>query len=78
MEPLPDPESTGGPFPFTAQDWEQTPPAVQAYVHTLHDELHHLRDEMRHIHERVETLEARVQQNSTTSSRPPSPETCVW
>ena len=39
MEPLTEPKSTAGPFPFVLQDWEQTPPAVQAYVHTLHDEL---------------------------------------
>jgi len=53
------------PFPFTPQDWEQTPPAVQAYLHTVHDTLDQLQ-------ERVETLEARLKQNSTTSSRPPS------
>src|SRR5262249_24743082 len=56
---------TGWPFPFTPQDWEQTPPAVQAYVRTLRDEVAQLQD-------RVETLETRLQQNSTTSSRPPS------
>jgi len=52
-------------FPFTPQDWEHTPTAVQAYVHTLHDELTQLRA-------RAEALEARLAQNSTTSSRPPS------
>jgi transposase len=52
-------------FPFTPQDWEHTPTTVQAYVHTLHDELTQLRT-------RVEALEARLQQNSTTSHRPPS------
>jgi transposase len=65
MEPLPEPTSTVWPFPFTEQDWEQTPPAVQAYLHTL-------RAEMGQLQERVESLEARVNQNSTTSSRPPS------
>ena len=65
MEPLPEPNSTSWPFPFTAQDWQQTPPAVQAYLHTL-------RDEMGQLQERVERLEARLPQNSTTSSRPPS------
>jgi transposase len=53
------------PFPFTPQDWEQTPPAVQAYLHTVHDALAQLQ-------ERVDTLEAQLKQNSTTSSRPPS------
>jgi transposase len=53
------------PFPFVQQDWEHTPTAVQAYVHTLHNELTQLR-------ERVEALEARLTQDSTTSHRPPA------
>jgi transposase len=65
MEPLPEPNSPHWPLPFTAQDWQQTPPTVQANLHTL-------RDEMDQLQERVERLEARLQLNSTTSSRPPS------
>ena len=65
MEPWSEPTNTVWPFPFTPQDWEQTPLAVQAYVRTLRDEVAQLQD-------RVETLEARLTQNSTTSSRPPS------
>src|SRR5256714_3409992 len=65
MESLSEPHNTAWPFPFTAQDWAQTPLAVQAYVRTL-------RDEVEQLHNRVETLEARLTQNSTTSSRPPS------
>jgi transposase len=65
MEPLSDPQRTVWPFPFTQQDWEQTPSAVQAYLRSMHDALQQLKD-------RVESLEARLQQNSTTSSRPPS------
>src|SRR5919199_6039823 len=65
MEALADPTNPRWPFPFTPQDWAQTPLAVQAYVHTL-------RDEVKQLHDGVETLEARLQQNSTTSSRPPS------
>ena len=65
MEPLPELTNTGWPFPFTPQDWEHTPSAVQAYLHTMHDELGQLQA-------RVETLEARLTQNSTTSHRPPS------
>src|SRR5262245_42200901 len=64
-ELLMEPMGTAWPFPFGPQDWEHTPTAVQAYVHTLQDELTQLR-------ERVETLEARLTQNSTTSQRPPS------
>jgi transposase len=65
MEPQLDANGIAWSLPFTEQDWEQTPPAVQAYLHTL-------RDEMRQLQERVESLEARLNQNSTTSSRPPS------
>jgi transposase len=65
MEPLSDPTNAVWSFPFTPQDWEQTPLAVQAYVRTL-------RDEVAQLQNRVETLETRLQQNSTTSSRPPS------
>jgi transposase len=65
MELQSEPHNTVCPFPFTPQDWEQTPRAVQAYVHTLRDEVAQLQD-------RVETLQARLTQNSTTSSRPPS------
>src|SRR5262245_36399721 len=65
MEPPSVPTNTLWPFPFTPQDWEQTPPAVQAYLRTMHDELGQLQD-------RVETLEVRLRQNSTTSHRPPS------
>jgi transposase len=65
MESIPEPLKTAWPFPFMPQDWEQTPPAVQAYVSTLHHELTQLR-------ERVEALEARLKENSTSSHRPPS------
>jgi len=65
MEPRSEPTNTVWSLPFTPQDWAQTPLAVQAYVHTLQDQLTQLQD-------RVGTLETRLQQNSTTSSRPPS------
>lgn len=65
MEPPPEAHSSVWSFPFPENDWEQTPPAVQAYVHTL-------RDEMEQLQERVENLEAQLKHNSTTSSRPPS------
>jgi transposase len=65
MESLSEPADTLWSLPFPPQDWAQTPRAVQAYVRTLCDEVAQL-------HDRVETLEARLQQNSTTSSRPPS------
>ena len=65
MEPLSESANPGWPFPFTPQEWEQTPPAVQAYLHTVHEAL-------RQLQERVASLEARLTQHSTTASRPPS------
>jgi transposase len=65
MKLLPEPDNPCGSLPFTEQDWEQTPLAVQVYLHTLHHE-------MGHLQERVKRLEARLNQDSTTSSRPPS------
>jgi hypothetical protein len=50
MEPRTKPANTVWPFPFTPQDWEQTPPAVQAYLCTV-------RDELAQLHDRVESLE---------------------
>jgi transposase len=65
MEPRSEIPNTVWPFPFTPQDWEQTPPAVQAYLHSVCDDLGQLQ-------ERGEILEARLTQNSATSHRPPS------
>ena len=66
-KPSPEPtiDTTAWPFPFTQADWEQTPPAVQAYIAALHQELAELK-------QRIEALEARIQTTSQTSSRPPS------
>src|SRR6266516_962832 len=63
MEPRSEPTNTVWPFPFTPQDWEQTPPAVQAYLRTV-------RDALGQLQERVETLEVRLKQNSTTATTP--------
>jgi len=65
MELRPKLNSTGWPFPFPEADWEQTPPAVQVYLHALQHEMGQLQDQ-------VESLAARLNQDSTNSSRPPS------
>ena len=65
MDQRPAYDITVWPYPFSQQDWDQTPSAVQAYLCTLHDELTQCKD-------RVETLEARLTQTSRTSHRPPS------
>ena len=62
------PESTAWPFPFPHQDWEQSPPAVQAYLLAVQHDLAQLHD----LQNRVDILEARLKHDSTTSNRPPS------
>src|SRR4029450_7375753 len=64
MASLSEPTNTVWSFPFTPQDWAQTPLAVQAYVRTL-------RDEVAQLHDRVETLQARLTPNPTPPPRPP-------
>jgi hypothetical protein len=39
MESRLESNTTVWPFPFPKQDWEQTPAAVQAYLHTLRHEM---------------------------------------
>ena len=54
-----------GAFPFTQQDWERTPKAVQDFIINMMHEIVLLR-------QRIEQLESRLNQNSSNSSRPPS------
>ena len=42
MEPRSDAASPIWLFPFTPQDWEQTPPAMQAYLRTVRHALDQL------------------------------------
>jgi transposase len=65
MDPRQTPDTTRWPYPFSQHDWDQTPPAVQAYLRILQDELTQSKNH-------VETLEARLMQTSKTSHRPPS------
>ena len=52
---------TDWPFPFSQVDWAQTPPAVQAYLAALHQELDQLK-------QRIEVLEARTHATSGVST----------
>jgi transposase len=68
MDQPPTPASTAWPFPFPHQDWEQTPPAVQAYLLAMQHDL----TQLHALQNRVNILEARLKQDSTPSHRPPS------
>jgi hypothetical protein len=59
------PPDNSWPFPFSALDWGQTPPSVQAYLLQLQHDL-------RHLGTRVEALEARLNAMAVPSKRPPS------
>jgi transposase len=52
-------------LPFCPMDWELTPPAVQEYIHSLHQQITQLQAQ-------VDTLQDRVGKTSQTSSKPPS------
>ena len=52
-------------LPFCPMDWELTPPAVQNYIQSLHQQI-------KQLEKQVETLQGRVEKTSQTSSKPPS------
>src|SRR5215510_3102054 len=51
--------------PFCQMDWELTPPAVQDYIQSLHQQI-------KQLQQQVDTLQGRVEKTSQTSSKPPS------
>ena len=65
MEIASPPPDNAWPFPFPAQDWEQTPPSAQAYILQLQHALGHLST-------RVEALEVRLNAMAVPGNRPPS------
>jgi transposase len=46
-------------------DWELTPPAVQDYIQSLHQQI-------KQLQQQVDTLQGQVEKTSQTSSKPPS------
>ena len=58
-------DSTTWSFPFSRDEWEQTPPAVRDHMVTLQQHLNHLQKQ-------VDALESRLNQTSKTSNKPPS------
>lgn len=58
-------DSPQWPFPFSAADWDKTPPAVQAYLLSLHQRLDQLQQQ-------IDQLQGRLDKTSQTSSKPPS------
>ena len=52
-------------LPFCHMDWELTPPAVQDYIQSLHQQIQQLQQQ-------VDTLQGRVTKTSQTSNKPPS------
>jgi hypothetical protein len=65
MEIVSPPPDNAWPFPFPAQDWEQTPPSVQAYILQLQHTL-------RQLSARVEAIEDRLNAMAVPADRPPS------
>jgi transposase len=58
--------------PFPSELWEQTPAAVQDYIRTLEARVIALETAIQRLDATVQQLTERLQQDSRTSSRPPS------
>lgn len=52
-------------LPVCQMDWERTPPAVQDYIQSLHQQI-------KQLEQQVDTLQGQVAKTSQTSSKPPS------
>jgi transposase len=63
---------TTWPFPFSEEDWHQTPPSVQQYVVELQRQLNELKQQLDQLQEQVDMLQGRVDKTAQTSSKPPS------
>lgn len=59
-------------MPFAREDWQKTPPAVRNYIVALHQVIAVLQETVKSHQKRIEELEARLNRNSSNSSRPPS------
>ena len=59
-------------LPIAQEDWNQTPPAVQAVILAQTEAIRALRQEVERLQGEVAELQEQVGQNSTNSSRPPS------
>ena len=52
--------------------WDQTPPAVRAYIETLEGQVQTLTSMIRTLQEQVRALQEQLTQTSRNASRPPS------
>ena len=62
--------STGMPIP--QEDWEKTPPSIQAVLVLLWEENQILKGQVERLQSQVDKLNERVNKNSQNSSKPPS------
>ena len=60
------------PFPFSRQDWDHTPSAVQDALLALHNQLAELQQQYFTLQQQVDRLQERLEKTSQTSSKPPS------
>ena len=59
-------------LPFSQLEWKITPPAVQDYITTQHQQIAQFQTQIAQLQTQVETLQGRVDNTSQTSSKPPS------
>jgi uncharacterized coiled-coil protein SlyX len=64
--------------PFSQALWDQTPVAVQDYIEALEARVAALEGSVQRLEAAVQHVTEHVQQNSRTSSRPPSTGGTAW
>ena len=57
-------DKTTWPFPFSQQEWDQTPFVVQDHVLALQNQLHELQNQHHQLQQQVDILQGRVDQTS--------------
>jgi transposase len=59
-------------LPVCQLEWERTPPAVQDYIKSQHQQIHALKNQLDQLQQQIETLQGRLEKTSQTSNKPPS------
>jgi transposase len=70
--PRADTDTLQWPFPFPAQDWNQTPLSVQNHLMDIRHQLNELQQQHEQLQHQVDILQGRVDKTAQTSNKPPS------
>jgi len=59
-------------LPVWQREWALTPPAVQDYSKSQHQQIHALQNQLDQLPQQLETLQGQLEQTSQPSNKPPS------